>query len=88
MAMTASESEAEALQARLEELDREHTERIARAHDAVAAAQDRTYWLDRWNLDPSSLMRKRGAGVLRAGVRAARSVSRRARNRAARAQRR
>ena len=34
--------------ARAEALERELAEQIARAHDALAAAQDRSYWLDRW----------------------------------------
>ena len=77
--MSAPERErqqAEALRARLDALEREHAEQIARAHDAVAAAQDRTYWLDRWNLDLNALMRRPGAAELRAAVRAVRSVIR------------
>jgi hypothetical protein len=60
----------------LEELERRHTEEIARANAAVAAAQDRSYWLDRWNLDLNTLMRRRGASELRAALRAARAVYR------------
>ena len=70
------QQEAEVLRARIEALEREHAEQIARAHDAVAAAQDRTYWLDRWNLDLNALMRRPGAAELRAAVRAVRSVIR------------
>ena len=70
------QQEAEALRARIEALEREHAEQIARAHDAVAAAQDRSYWLDRWNLDLNALMRRPGAAELRAAVRAVRSVDR------------
>ena len=70
------QQEADALRARIEALEREHAEQIARAHDAVAAAQDRTYWLDRWNLDLNALMRRPGAAELRAAVRAVRSVIR------------
>ena len=61
---------------RLEELERRHTEEIARANAALAAAQDRSYWLDRWNLDLNALMRKPGAGVVRAAFRALRAVYR------------
>jgi hypothetical protein len=60
----------------LEELERRHTEEIARANAAVAAAQDRSYWLDRWHIDLNALMRKPGAGALRAALRAARAVYR------------
>ncbi len=70
------QQEAEALRARLDALEREHAEQIARAHDAVAAAQDRSYWLDRWNLDLNALMRRPGAAELRAAVRAVRAVIR------------
>jgi hypothetical protein len=75
----AEQREQEALQARLDALEREHAEQIARAHEAVAAAQDRTYWLDRWNLDLNALMRRPGAAELRAAVRAVRAVIRLAR---------
>jgi hypothetical protein len=61
---------------RLEELERRHTEEIARLHAALAEAQDRSYWLDRWNVDLNALMRKPGAGVLRAALRALRAVYR------------
>jgi len=61
---------------RLEALERQHTEEIARANAAVAAAQDRSYWLDRWQVDLNALMRRRGASELRAALRAARAVYR------------
>jgi hypothetical protein len=61
---------------RLEALERERLEQAARANAAVAAAQDRSYWLDRWNLDLNSVMRRRGASELRAGLRALRAVYR------------
>jgi len=78
--VSAAEQETqEALRARLDALEREHAEQIARAHEAVAAAQDRTYWLDRWNLDLNALMRRPGAAELRAAVRAVRAVIRLAR---------
>ena len=49
---------------------------IARAHEALAAAQDKSYWLDRWRIDLNALMRRRGASELRAAVRALRAVYR------------
>ncbi|MBN1530846.1 MAG: hypothetical protein JW895_17425 [Thermoleophilaceae bacterium] len=76
---TSERQETEALRARLDALEREHVEEVARAHDAVAAAQDRSYWLDRWNLDLNALMRRRGAAEFRAAVRAVRAVMRLAR---------
>jgi hypothetical protein len=49
---------------------------IARAHAALAEAQDKSYWLDRWRIDLNALMRRRGASEFRAGVRALRAVYR------------
>jgi len=56
--------------------ERERIEEIARANAAVAAAQDRSYWLDRWHVDLNAVMRRRGASELRALVRAMRAVYR------------
>jgi hypothetical protein len=69
-------SELELLRRRVADLEREHAERTERANAAVAAAQDRSYWLDRWGIDLNALMRRRGAAELRAAVRAARAVYR------------
>lgn len=44
----------------LEAIEREHVEQLARAHSALAAAQDRSYWLDRWGVDLNALMRQPG----------------------------
>ena len=63
----------EALRRRLEEREREHAESVRRANDAVAAAQDRSYWLERWQIDLNELMRRRGASEARAAVRALRT---------------
>ena len=41
-------SETDALNRRIDALEREHHERTARANAALAAAQDRAYWLERW----------------------------------------
>ena len=69
-------SETEALRRRIDALEREQHDRTARANEALAAAQDRSYWLERWNIDLNALMRRRGAGELRAGLRALRAVYR------------
>lgn len=74
--MDASGSEVEQLRRRLEALEREHADQIARANAAVAAAQDRSYWLDRWNVDLNALMRRRGASEFRALLRGLRFVVR------------
>jgi SAM-dependent methyltransferase len=69
-------SETDALRRRIDALEREHHERTERANAALAAAQDRAYWLERWNVDLNALMRRRGAGELRAAMRAVRGVYR------------
>lgn len=61
------------LQARLHALESELVEVQAHANDAVAAWQDRAYWLDRWHLDLNALMRRPVAGRVRALLRAARA---------------
>jgi hypothetical protein len=60
----------------LEAIEREHVEQLARAHEALAAAQDRSYWLDRWGLDLNAQMRKPGARRLRALLRWLRELQR------------
>lgn len=72
-------AELEALRARMDELERERAEQIARANAAVAALQERVYWLDRWHVDLNRLMARPGAAELRAGVRIVRAVTRRVR---------
>jgi SAM-dependent methyltransferase len=70
------DSEVEALRARLEALERELAERTAKSNAALAAAQDRSYWLERWGIDLNALMRKPAASRLRASIRALRAVYR------------
>lgn len=69
-------AEFDELRQRLIALESEQREQIARLNAALAAAQDRSYWLDRWNLDLNALMRRRGASELRAALRALRAVVR------------
>jgi cyclopropane fatty-acyl-phospholipid synthase-like methyltransferase len=73
---TEHSTEADELRARIDRLEREQHEQIARANAALAAAQDKSYWLDRWRVDLNALMRKKGASELRATVRGVRSVYR------------
>jgi hypothetical protein len=75
---TIERAELEALRLRVAELERERSEQIARANAAVAAAQERAYWLDRWHIDLNALMEKPGAAEFRAAVRVVRGVLRRA----------
>lgn len=70
------EQEVARLRARLAALEAELADHTARANAAVAAAQDRAYWLDRWQIDLNALMRRRGAAELRALLRALRTVRR------------
>ena len=48
----------------------------ARANAAVASAQERAYWLERWHVDLNALMRRPGAAQFRALLRAVRAVAR------------
>jgi hypothetical protein len=76
MSTSTEQAEIVALQARVEQLERENAELAARANAAIAAAQDRAYWLDRWGVDLNALMRRRGASEFRAGLRGMRAVVR------------
>jgi hypothetical protein len=76
---SAERFELEALRARVEALEEERTAQIAAASAAVAAAQERAYWLDRWHLDLNALMGRPGAAEFRALVRIVRSAVRRVR---------
>jgi hypothetical protein len=69
---TDEQAELEQLRARVAALEAELVAQAERAERAVAAAQERAYWLDRWHLDLNALMRKPGAAQFRALVRAAR----------------
>jgi hypothetical protein len=73
---TDERAELEALRARVLELERERTDQIAAANAAVAAAQERAYWLDRWHLDLNALMARPGAAEFRAAIRVAREAIR------------
>ena len=64
------------LRARVAALEAELVEVQARANAAVAAAQERAYWLERWHLDLNALMRKPGAAQFRASLRGLRAVGR------------
>lgn len=76
---TEREAELERLRARVAALEDELIERTARANAAVAAAEDRAYWLDRWRLDLNALMRRPGAHRARTALRFARMVYRKLR---------
>ena len=69
-------TELERLRARVAALENELIEVQAKANAAVAAAQERAYWLERWHVDLNALMRKPGAREFRALLRAIRTVMR------------
>jgi hypothetical protein len=71
--------ELERLRARVADLERELVEVQERANAAVAAAEERAYWLDRWHLDLNALMRRPAAERLRLAVHSLRGFVRRAR---------
>lgn len=73
---TEEREELEALRIRVAELERERADQIARANVAVADAQQRVYWLDRWHLDLNALMERPGASEFRAAIRVVRAVMR------------
>ena len=70
--MTDSHTEIERLRSQVAELERQLAQQSARTNAAVAAAQERAYWLDRWHLDLNALMATRRGGQFRGLMRAAR----------------
>lgn len=58
----------------LEAVEQRHVEELARAHAALAAAQDRSYWLDRWGVDLNALMRRPAAKRARLVLRGVREL--------------
>jgi Viral A-type inclusion protein repeat len=75
MTVDERQGEVDQLRARVAELERQLAEQAERTNRAVAAAQDRAYWLDRWHLDLNALMRRRGADEFRAFLRLVRAVA-------------
>jgi cell division septum initiation protein DivIVA len=57
------------LRARIAELERQLGEQAAAANAAIAAAQDRAYWLDRARIDLNRLMAGRAGRALEAFAR-------------------
>lgn len=64
------------LHAEVDRLERELAETEAWANRVVVAAQEKTYWLDRWGVDLNALMARPAADRLRAGARSLRGVYR------------
>jgi hypothetical protein len=72
-------TELDTLRRRVAELEAERFELARRANAAVAAAQRRSYWLDRWHVDLNAVMDRPFAGRARAAARALRGPLRAAR---------
>lgn len=70
------EAEIARLRAQVAELERQLVDVEAWAARAVAEAQAKTYWLDRWHVDLNRLMRRPGAFRVRALARGGRSLYR------------
>ena len=75
-----SEDEISRLHELVASLEAQLLETEAWAQRAVAEAQGRTYWLDRWNLDLNQLMRRRGADRAEKLARSARAAYRAVKN--------
>ena len=71
--MSTQDDEIARLTARVRELERELAETQRRAARAVAEAQRRSYWLDRWHVDLNALMERPAAERARAAARAVRA---------------
>jgi hypothetical protein len=69
-------AEIERLRARVVELEVRLVEVEDWANRTVGAAQERLYWLDRWQIDLNRLMERPGASELRQAIRAVRAVYR------------
>ena len=67
------------LRAEVARLERELAETEAWANRTVVAAQEKTYWLDRWGVDLNAVMARPAADRARAAARSLRSLYRAAR---------
>ena len=65
-------AEVEHLREQVRRLEAERLEQARRAAAAIAAAQQRAYWLDRWHVDLHALMARPAAERARAAARAVR----------------
>jgi hypothetical protein len=62
-------AELQSLRARVAALETERAELMRRTAQAIATAQQRTYWLDRWHLDLNAVMARPAAARVRAAAR-------------------
>ncbi len=73
----AERAELEYLRVRVRELDAELTEQARRANVVVARAQERAYWLDRWQIDLNGIVERPAVDRARAWARRIRGPVRR-----------
>ena len=66
------EAEVEHLRYLVKDLQRQLEEKERRTAAAIAAAEERAYWLDRWHVDLNALMRRPAGHAFRGAMRAAR----------------
>jgi hypothetical protein len=71
------QAEIDWLRRRVTELETELIDVEAWANEVVGAAQERTYWLDRYHVDLNTLMERPSAYRIRGTLRAARKAARR-----------
>lgn len=69
-------SEPEQLQARIAAIEAELLELEARANRAVAEAQEKTYWLDRWRIDLNAIMERTSTQRVLAAAQRAQAIYR------------
>ena len=70
------ETEVDRLREQVAELEAQVANTEAWANRAVAEAQVKTYWLDRWHVDLNEIMRRPSADRARAAARGVRSMYR------------
>ena len=70
------QDEVSRLRADVARLERQLAETEAWANRTVVAAQEKTYWLDRWGVDLNALMARPAADRARASARSLRSLYR------------
>lgn len=73
------QAENELLRAQVRQLEEQLVEQAARTNEAIARAQERVYWLDRWHVDLDTLVAIPGVSAMRAVVRIVRAPLRLAR---------
>jgi uncharacterized coiled-coil protein SlyX len=75
----ARDAEIAALRARVADLEAQLAEQTRRTTTLVAEAQEKLYWLERWQVDLDKVMRRRGALQALEALKAVRALVRRAR---------